>query len=590
MKSSHGSSDCYYDLLNCICLVLTKFTCHQLTIKRAWNDWNILEAVKIHLPLPTPHELSLIDAINHDMADDLPLYDIHGEAYHRVNISMIPISLIQLTMNILQLKEGKNHCLMDGFLHRVLEKLTSIKLKLFISDEHHDTSPSNQQSSISHYQSMPFLGFESMATSHESIPRYHGVRVVLESVNPSRYEGAILFQFIHCMCHYSHVDHGQANGIILSSTYDLLPLCFEILIQNLQIKPSKFHFEMNNYGNIDEDAIKLQYLNRTDRSSHRYREEEFIIQIIRFLCRLSDDVMLFATICEEYDLISIIGYELYYYCDHYPVQAVDLYLHMIDNITSVPISSYLKEYLHLLRVPLLIVSYVYPRVEAQARNCIWMISDVYTGADERFDRKAMDRTNRRPSTTQSSRRDSNQIEANQSIRKRENHPTGNSSRRSSIGLYRDCGVSTCGTLHPDNSTSHRPFLETVPQNNDIQLPVIPSQKIPVTDEDVCEISRLSAKSRKLREFIENRKISYGYKPRRKPVTKPQRVMKLEPLDKEKELEISKKICRMHVDGKDSMLVISVDDMPQLAMTRPMRPAPGKKIAQTDQNMEKTVDA
>jgi len=342
----------------------------------------------------------------------------------------------------------------------------------------------------------------------------------------------------------------------MSHRYELIQLCHEILMGNLNIDYAYVKDVLVN-GSVDGMGDGGQA--RVDRPGERLREDDLIVQSIRTLSLLSIDVMSFVRYCEALDLVSMISHELYLHADKYPAPVIELYLNMIDNIASAPTSPYLTQHMQLLRRPLLIACYDYPIYEPLVRNCLWMISDIYSGLDERLLLHRMPFSplvecdgivdehgdsvypgvcNIHTNQTEHSVRDGDGIHL----------PAVTSTGRSSKRLTRT-GVSDR-------------FLK--------QATLDPS----VCDDNVCEISRLSAKSKKFQEFVDNRKVSYGFKARPNRPSKDHDAMKVAKLDPigqgpTESIGVIKRIVESNMNAADAgMMVVCVEDIPELSLTRP----------------------
>jgi hypothetical protein len=524
LKVSHGDSDRFFEILDRVSSVLTVLTSHRVGAIRAYSDWNIIESLQVYL---TPPE---------------------NKSSHDIHVKNLPISLFQLFSNIMMLDEGKKHSLSSEFLRRALDKLVDLRHALIAisSLDIHD----NPKPSIANSSNTP---------------------VILPSLSRDRSDATLLLKVINSLHPYSHSKYGRAKDFIMSRRYELISLCHEILMGNLQI----------NYSFINETLV-----NSVDDITHRktvavskglvmVRADELIVQVIRTLSVLSVDVMSFISHCESLDLVTMISHELYLFADKYPDLVIELYLNMIDHIASAPTSSYLIKYMQLLRKPLLIASYVYPRYEPLVRNCLWMISDIYSGLGERFHRIPFSQLANNNSSNGSNSTNSGDSSV---IHSRVSFTEGNQTDHTTSDTDDRLRLPSISISKGDNLKNN---IEKLNNRRGSMNQCLKEAKDPYSyDDNVCEISRISAKSKKLQEFIENRKISYGYKIKPKKVlTHTAKVTKLDPLGKEpKRIDLNaKRVIDANINAADSdMLIVCVEDIPELLLTRPTLPSRMKK--------------
>lgn len=175
------------------------------------------------------------------------------------------------------------------------------------------------------------------------------------------------------------------------------------------------------------------------------------------------------------------------------------------------------------------------------------------------------------------------------------------------GGYSDCGVSTCGSLRLPSSEltsshNHRTFNKSVDSLNslktsddELRLRSSETSLDKIYADGVCEISRIPAKSKKLQETIEYRKRVYGFKKRipsdsdvtihnksmKSSSNKVHDVLNLKAWNtaivNASPIKTKSILSSSNTAINSSLMVVSVDQIPELARTRPVSLKPFSTI-------------
>jgi hypothetical protein len=574
LRVSHGRSSYYEDLLDKICQLLTKLTVAYSSASRAHVDWDLMSSLQAHLPQPNSFgqsSLSRLDDTNPRPAS--PTSSSAKSSALDLSIALnekLPTSMFQLLANMCQLDEARARCLSDGFFRRSIEKLLSLKSELI---------------------TVPSLALTDQAKLK------HQPRKILRSASESRRSAVVILKLVNCMAHFHRAEVGNANDIIFARSYHLIGFCQDILKANL----SSDSIVTNQQSSPLKDPVSSSSPNT------HIREDELIVQLVRTISILSKDVAMFAPICEDLDLLRMVIDELKY-ASEYPLIVMDYYVDLVRNIASGPRSPYLNSKIQGTRSPLLKLIQIYPELEEKIRECNWKVADVSRGSGARFRDiliseedmliKAVTQNHPAANGLNESRSSSTTISSLESQGLDVKSDRNVCRARSLTGKYCDCGLTSCGSLRLDDNTlscteigktaSHGNALKISPEQTKLLMTSLPLSSY---EQGVCEISRLSARDKDLQVFIEHRKIGYGYKKDPHPLefdniiqaSFQSRSKNKKPKKSSSLSSVSNQLVTTSPSRKDILLepidqatlmksiaVISVEDLPELARTRPPR--------------------
>lgn len=450
-----GKNDIGYTILDNLCQFMASVTIPNALAGVAVRDWKIIEALRAHLPSP--------------LAGIAGEGGVEGENY-KLGIGFLPASFFQVLANICQNDRGKGYVLADGFLRRTIEKVTIL---------------------------FPYL------EGKEELAKWTKLQKEKRPLpEPSTYRKEVItcLRVIARMCNYHTPQFGSANDCIL--TTNIIEICASIL----RIKECP-------------------------------RSDPAIKAALDVFAGLSRDVVRMAEPLERSDTLQLMKKQLEV-AELTPEDAIISCIETIRNMATGTRSPYILKKIGDLRQPLMMVSRIYPRLVQFVRDCNWEMTVCLTSAD-RINRGSSRggsgslRTSSFASISGESRSSSSSTVSNPYSRlgSLPSSPMNASVGRQSAsimssteshtlhaddfewgghGTFEACGPTSCGSLRLPSSQYHGEYRDLDHSHQEMEL-----LKLPVAEDGLMDVSKLSARDPELRERLEMRKANEGFTEKKK---------------------------------------------------------------------------
>lgn len=472
---------------------------------------------------------------------------------YKIGLEQLLPSFFFLCSNLCAIDQGKAICFTDGYLRRSLDNLNLMD-RTFMKNKHHyqRNHTSDEWSKLSEKLISCFKVIANAANFHQS-------------------------------------KQGSSNDLIINPFYKLIDLCKHIITWQL-------------------------YVPKANRSSL------LITSVYEALSMIAKDNFRINGLFEQFDVLSMIGFELSI-VDSLSVEAAKAAVLTIDRTVTGYTSSYITRVIPLLREPLTRVSRIYPQLGMEVRNSQWALTKsaaLYKQTidpqfhPDRFVDKELEEFLRSgtihhkataaaavvvgssSSSSLPSLKEQGDIAVNTTSSNNVEEGVGNvvnhdatapSMETVRAGTYMYCGVSSCGSLRiPGQECKHHGlYLTMTDEERERQL-----MHLTFKDSNVCAISQLSARSPQLQERLNTVKGSQRFRdlthseypthsriktPKSKrATTAPLSVKNYNNSTTSSSLKRSPTNHKNNSQFSDAMIipVITIDELPQLMMTRPKK--------------------
>jgi hypothetical protein len=376
----------------------------------------------------------------------------NDEPAYKLGLEMLPADYFFVCANLCQIEQGRSNMLLDGFLRRALDKISILSLLL------------ENKTLLKSWSTLEMSG--------KALPRASQTRIDCTSC----------LKLISKMANFNNAQYGSANDQILK--YDIIGICARIV-------------------KIEECPLN----------------DECFINAMECLAALSNDKVRVCNSMEGYDLVNI--------CNNYltnaerkNIKCVRSAIEIVSNMASGVKSSYLKENLPKLNHNLSRCMRVVPIYIAEIRNAMWHIMKCLMEGSEQnqtdnsnieFDNANVDnKINNNQTVDEDSLQMSRMSPMNSRYEKSSSKLELDSSQYEyewgGHGTYEACGPSSCGSLRfQDQPISHGNTLNIT--QDDMMNTLL---TIPDTNQEKCEVSKLSARDKLFRDKLIDKKIHEGF--------------------------------------------------------------------------------
>lgn len=179
----YGQTSKFTRILDAVCSILTNLTSIPIAINLALKSWNVLEALKIHLPPP---------------AQEVGQFHFETNVYKN-HLRDLPASFFSVVSNLASVDHGCSFAFAEGFLRRALDKVAIMAAYLETEED------------FEFQEKQLKLG-----------------KTVLKLNNNRNEVAACLSLIVKCV-NYNNPKWGSANDMILNSNFNIVQICCDII-------------------------------------------------------------------------------------------------------------------------------------------------------------------------------------------------------------------------------------------------------------------------------------------------------------------------------------------------------------------------